>query len=358
MGLKGRTLEWVQISMLVASIVFTGLRVYVRAYMARSFTPDDWVILLATVMFVVSLSVGLHGTTAGAFGHEDHDYDHPDDDHLEVDGYRETLKGIFFCEVLYIPITLAIRVSVCLFLLRIVNRKVHRQLIYALLALVSTASLAYLLVTIFQCMPPSHFWAQAQDNGSDGSCAHQDLMTAMGFVHGSVSALSAAFVGLLPVVILWRIRLDLRTKVTVLALLGMSFVHTALWSIIEPGVGLVAASLPTLRPLFKKLTPKSAGTEREPAPAHRPGHRRSVNGSRTIEVKPQWVELTTHDGTDRDAEKPQTREYRSQSTASQDYIMWNAHVERGDAFERPPPVGITIRTAIEVTSEPRDSIDS
>lgn len=48
-GGNGMQLFWVQLAMLIPCLVFTGLRVYVRAAMARSFSADDWIIVLAMV---------------------------------------------------------------------------------------------------------------------------------------------------------------------------------------------------------------------------------------------------------------------------------------------------------------------
>jgi len=49
-------------------------------------------------------------------------------------------------------------------------------------------------------------------------------VTAVAMVHATVSALSAWVMGLLPMVMLWNVRMETRTKVTVIALLGMSMV--------------------------------------------------------------------------------------------------------------------------------------
>jgi hypothetical protein len=141
--------------------------------------------------------------------------------HNSPEKLMASLKGIYLCEVLYPPLSLAIRVSVCLFLLRIVTKKAHKWIVYILLAVVSTASLAFLLTTIFQCIPPSFFWNQMRP-GAEGYCIDQRTVYSVAFVHGCVSALSAWVVGLLPVVILWNVRMERRTKVTITTLLGLS----------------------------------------------------------------------------------------------------------------------------------------
>lgn len=48
-GISGTSLFWVYCSMLLVILIFTGLRVYVRAFMARAISADDWFLILATV---------------------------------------------------------------------------------------------------------------------------------------------------------------------------------------------------------------------------------------------------------------------------------------------------------------------
>ncbi|KAM4059819.1 integral membrane protein [Hirsutella rhossiliensis] len=368
-GISGIDLFWIYLSLLVVTLAFTGLRVYVRAFMARAMSADDWVLVLATVMFATTLSISIRGATAGAFDQAQ--------GKMSAARYITYLKSAYCCEVLYPPVSLAIRVSVCLFLLKIVNNKLHRHILYTLLVLVSGASLGYLVVTIFQCVPPSHFWNQITEPGM-GYCLDQRTLAIAGFVHGAVSASSACVVGVLPVFVLWRIRVNMRTKVTVIALLGMSifacvalivrtttlnkdkmpspkFFHsimnTALWSMIEPTVGIVAASLPTLRPLFKKLSRSGSGANRAPTPG--PG--RISNRPRTQEMKPRRVELTMHDARDLETGKAQATMKHSASTMSRDATLWSTCVGRCDVLELPPPIGISVHTSIEVTTSSRDS---
>lgn len=164
-------------------------------------------------MFTSTLSINMRGATAGTFDQTQ--------GMMPTVRYIASLRSAYFCEVLYTPVSLAIRVSVCLFLLKIVNQKLHRHILYVLLAVVSVTSLGHLLVTIFQCVPPSYFWNRVTEPGK-GSCLRQQTLAIAGLVHGAVLASSACIVGVLPVFILWKIQVDMRTKVTVIALLGMS----------------------------------------------------------------------------------------------------------------------------------------
>ncbi|RDA85369.1 hypothetical protein CP532_6415 [Ophiocordyceps camponoti-leonardi (nom. inval.)] len=331
----------VQLSLLIICIIFTSLRVYVKSSIARNMAVEDWVILFATATFALSISIAMRGTTSGAFG--------------QAKGVPPTterivasFQGLYFCEVLYSPTSLAIRFSICLFLLKIVNQKAHRRIIYLLLAVVAFASISYWLITIFQCVPPSFFWSQHQPGGAVGHCLHPEAFFYAGYVHGSVSALSDLVVGTLPVAILWRIRLDRRTKLTVAVLLGMSFLNTAMWSIIESAIGIVAASLPTLRPLFRKFRARSRA-DKTPIPRLVLTSRRS----RPLELISRWVELTAHNSSDEACADVVLTEMEPASSMVR---QCNVTIERGRLSDTAPSGGISIHTAIEVETQARDSV--
>ncbi|KYK58569.1 hypothetical protein DCS_05586 [Drechmeria coniospora] len=360
----GMRLFWVQLSLLLPCLIFTGLRIYVRAVMGRDFSADDWIIVFATLLYVGSSSITMRGAAAGAMGQEHGTF--------SAEKLKASLKGIFLCEVFYPPMTLAIRLSVCLFLLRIVTRRVHRYTIHALLVTVSLASVAYFLTLVFQCVPPSYFWNQIE-HGAEGHCLSQGVLISVALIHGSISALSAWVVGLLPIVMLWNVRMDLRSKITVIVLLGMSLIagitlivrltmlrstefltshyfhvtmRTALWSMIEPSVGIIAASVPTLRPLFRKLTPKSSRSHQSMG--------RNARSRVAVESKSRWLELTARDARDDELMRNDSKEEGSASSAGKGIVVWTTSVAQGDIHYKPPREGISIQTSIEVTSTIRD----
>ncbi|RCI15672.1 hypothetical protein L249_3529 [Ophiocordyceps polyrhachis-furcata BCC 54312] len=331
----------VQLSLLIVCVIFTSLRVYVKSCIARNMAAEDWIIVLATVIFALSIAIAMRGTTFGAFGQA------KSGTASTTERIVATFQDLYFCEVLYSPTSLAIRFSICLFLLKIVNHKTHRRIIYLLLAVVSSASISYWLITIFQCVPPSFFWSQHQP-GAVGHCLHPEAFFYAGYVHGSVSAVSDLVVGALPIAILWRIRLDRRTKLTALVLLGMSFLNTAIWSIIESAIGIVAASLPTLRPLFRKwpIRPRS---DKTPIPKLVLTSRRS----RPLELISRWVELTAHNSSDEACADVVLADIEPVSSMVR---QCNVTIERGRLPETAPSGGISIHTAIEVKTQPRDSV--
>ncbi|KAF6841256.1 integral membrane protein [Colletotrichum musicola] len=265
---RGMQLFAVQLAFLIAAGLFTLARAYVKVCIVKSVAVDDWLIFGAMVlMYTVYGGVALHGITNGATGKHITE--------LTVEQAAVSLRAWYICEVLYSPITLAIRTSICLLLLRLAVSRVHRWIIYVNLAVVWAISIAFFLIMTFQCMPPSYFWRQLY--GDPGSCINLNIVPDATIAHSVISALSDWCIGLLPIALLWNVNLNRRTKALVAVLLSMGMVagvalivripyvkrlaisadflyetiDVAIWSVMEPALGIIAASVTSMRPLFQ-----------------------------------------------------------------------------------------------------------
>lgn len=130
-----------------------------------------------------------------------------------------SLKAWYICMVLYAPITLTIRASVCVLLLRLSATSTHRRIIWTNLALIAGVSVAFFFVLVFQCSPPSYFWRQV--HGAEGSCRSKLIVFASTTVHSIASALSDWCLGLMPIALLWRVNINQRTKAVIAVLLSL-----------------------------------------------------------------------------------------------------------------------------------------
>ncbi|KXH62494.1 integral membrane protein [Colletotrichum nymphaeae SA-01] len=264
---RGMRLFAVQLGFLLAAVFFVLARAYVKTCIVKGLTVEDWLIFGAMLGYTAHGVLVLHGIIYGATGK-----------HLTevtVNQAAISLRAWYICEVLYSPITLAIRTSICLVLLRLTFVRVHRLVIYANLVVVWIISFAFFCIVAFQCMPPSYFWRQLY--GGSGSCNSFNLVPITAVTHSIILAMSDWFMGLLPIVLLWNVNLNWRTKALVAALLGLGItagialiiripyvrrfdvsadflyesIDVAIWSVLEPALGIMAASVTSLRPLFK-----------------------------------------------------------------------------------------------------------
>ncbi|KAJ5618866.1 hypothetical protein N7510_002850 [Penicillium lagena] len=120
---------------------------------------------------------------------------------------------------------------------------------------------AFVLVNIFQCWPPQHFWLRVSVKGT--CLSGQEAF----FV--SMSAISLAedvLLLLLPIIIVWRLKLATRQKILLTGLFSIGGFYMpptlivdaasgskqALWTLLELDVAIVCTSLMLMRPFFKQ----------------------------------------------------------------------------------------------------------
>lgn len=163
-------------------------------------------------MYTVYGGVILNGVLAGVSAEDIFD--------LDPDKVSISLRSWFLGEALYPTVTLVLRISVCVTLLRLASMPVHRWIIWVNLVIVSIISIVFFFVAIFQCNPVSYFWRQVYDEDG-GECIDSNVIPRLTIAHSVISALSDWCLGLLPVAILWEVKINRRTKAIIAVLLGM-----------------------------------------------------------------------------------------------------------------------------------------
>lgn len=155
--------------------------------------------------------MAMHGVSAGGTGKPVGTY--------TAEMAAVSLRAWYLCEVLYSPITICIRVSICLFLLRVAAQKLHRWILIGNIAIISIISVAFFFVMVLQCSPPSFFWKQVL--GAEGRCIDPNIVPDATIAHSVISAISDWIVGVLPIAILWGVKINRRTKVTIAFMLSL-----------------------------------------------------------------------------------------------------------------------------------------
>ena len=161
-----------------------------------------------------------------------------------------------------------------MFYLRIAIRAWHRRLVYATVAFSTVFGVAYFFLVIFQCgAVPRKIFQQE----SAGKCIPFDKVLIINITAGVINTVADWILALLPIFILRQAQLGRAAKISagfvlVLGSIGsicsairLAFlrglrpgphffwtaVDIAVWSVAEPVIGIIAASLATLRPLFR-----------------------------------------------------------------------------------------------------------
>ncbi|KAF1985766.1 hypothetical protein K402DRAFT_100134 [Aulographum hederae CBS 113979] len=268
-GDRGYQLDAVLITLLVLTFVTVALRCWVRIKIVKAFAIDDWLTLATLLSFTVYCGIVFWGTSRG-YGR--HMY------YLSADEKRDSAKSFYFAEIFNIMCALLIRLTVGAFLLRVAVKKGHRWTIYIILATNSLACVAFFFVVIFQCKPVDYYWTRFYP-GYTGECLVPSF-NGSPFMALSILAISTDLgLGIIPILIVKDLNMARREKVHVAAILcigiiiclagiiripySIEFVHDddflyremdiAIWSSVEPGLGIIAVSCASLRPLIRTI---------------------------------------------------------------------------------------------------------
>ncbi|KAK1989567.1 integral membrane protein [Colletotrichum cereale] len=392
---RGMELYIVQMIFVIIAGLFVLARAYVKIFIVKSIAVDDWLIFGAMLGYAGYGAVAIHGVVYGATGKHVKN--------LTTAEAAISLRGWYICEVMYSPITLAIRTSIALLLLRLAVNKYHRWIIYANMVVIWMISIAFFFIMTFQCMPPSYFWRQLY--GDEGSCINFNIVPDATIAHSVISACSDWCMGLLPIALLWNVQLNRRTKALVAVLLSMGMIagvalivripyvkhlaistdflyetiDVAIWSVMEPALGIIAASVTSLRPLFqnwgfgwntkpKDSRPSGPGWaksddsrgRREPAiPSARKGKLESFNYTertsydidQTLPDTGSDIELSkTVQGEMKDEKRDEDDEHDG-SQSSSDFGQRD-YVQEPQALQNRPV--INVRTTIDILSQSKD----
>ncbi|KAG9691777.1 hypothetical protein KCU95_g4659, partial [Aureobasidium melanogenum] len=267
----------VSVAFLVLAWIAVSLRVYVRASVLRSFHCDDWLILLTLCVFTACCScliaienIERSGAARTALANG-----------LEAQvGLIDKIFGLIMGFMsLYILTTVVLKLALAIFFLRIIpeNFSWQRKTIYISTGIYTTYGIVFTFIVVFQCGNPANFFIQEVRQ----ACMSDNILQPLYYAAGGMNALTDWLFSLLPVTVIWSAAIPRSMKISAGCLLGLGSlasiaslirlayipgieasptflehsVNIASWSIVEPGLGIIAASLATLRPLIRYCFP-------------------------------------------------------------------------------------------------------
>ncbi|KFY98300.1 hypothetical protein V498_01565 [Pseudogymnoascus sp. VKM F-4517 (FW-2822)] len=257
------------------------LRVYVRVFMTKTMGWDDYIMIVAQVLSVAVMVCMVLEVGKGVGRHNL--------DPIYLANMSTVIKIGFFRGLFLVSGISLVKISVGLFLLRIVEGTVYKRIIIGTIGFLIIFTLACIGTLIFQCFPVSAAWDFAQRpppmGTGNATCFTIPVFTAIGLFNGAVNIATDVAFALLPIPIIWKLSVNIRTKITLIFILSLGFTacvaaivrevllstffeqtdgnfHNAyaLWNYAELGVGVIAACLPALRPLFAFLLDKASST--------------------------------------------------------------------------------------------------
>ncbi|KAL4744144.1 hypothetical protein BDV11DRAFT_3255 [Aspergillus similis] len=255
------------------SSVAVIMRCYVRLRIVKAFGWDDIVMIVAMLLYIMFCGCMIGGSLWGTGKHL-----------FELTPKQRTIAMEYwwFCNISYAVSSVLAKLSVCIFLLRVMPFPCHRAALYTVTALAICSGIPFFVLLIIQCSPVSFWWTRMKGD-TDGHCGYVNAIAVMLYIFSASSALFDLTVALLPVILVRNLQMNRRTKAAVAGLLGMAcvasiaiiirlaFVQTihdpdylygtvqiAIWSCIEIGLSITAGSLATTRPLFRILHNRSS----------------------------------------------------------------------------------------------------
>ncbi|KAH7318674.1 hypothetical protein B0I35DRAFT_479159 [Stachybotrys elegans] len=245
-----------------------GLRMFTKIFLVKKIQWDDWLMVSGQAVFSVSCIFILLGVTSGLGRHNEAITN--DDDEVAA------LKWQALATATYILDMMLIKLSIGVFLLRIAVTPVYTWIIRTSLFIIFVWSMVLFFWNMFQCNPVEKQW---DFRILDGQCVSVDQIVAAAYAISVMTILSDWLYALLPIPMLWNVKMTTQTKTTVIAILGLGvFASVAtlirlayladleltddilfagtdamVWTLIEPGVALIAASLATIRPLLRAM---------------------------------------------------------------------------------------------------------
>lgn len=189
--------------------------------------------------------------------------------------YKETVASYILVSFsLHAATMIILKISLGIFYLRIVVSRWQKVTVYATVGVATLFGLFYFFAVLFSCGLPAKFLVNALQDKCWGT---PESRFATNLTAGTINALSDFILATLPITLIRKACMPLPAKLSagVILLLGcvgsavsvvrlayvrgMSYnmdffqvgVNITLWSIIEAGLCITAASLATLRPLFR-----------------------------------------------------------------------------------------------------------
>ncbi|KAJ3543983.1 hypothetical protein NM208_g3287 [Fusarium decemcellulare] len=282
---EGVPLLYVTIIMLALSWIFLLARLGVRKW-KNILGLDDWLMCAGIVLYSVTAALVIVCCWYGAGQLS-----------KNIEDKRDIMTGtklFFIAEFFYSACSVPIKSSICVTLLRIADaRRRFVWTIHGVIILSTIASIIFIVTIANICHPITALWGE-----TDGTCNLQ-LNSSVSFFFSAVGIVTDWTLAILPAVLLWNVQMKPRVKFSVSLVLGLAafascativrlrfltlydnpaeFMYSTgaigLWSILEEGIGIIAGSMPSLRPLlnlpfFGRSTYASGGSHSGYPSAH------------------------------------------------------------------------------------------
>ncbi|KAL7754896.1 hypothetical protein ACKLNR_015236 [Fusarium oxysporum f. sp. zingiberi] len=186
---------WVQV---VIFAIFVGLRLYTRSQILHSVGADDYLVMIALIIYSAFVTAG----TKYGLGRKFADIGNPD-------AYFLAVELEIYSQVAGLMVIGLGKCAVGIFLLRIVRNKFQKAFIWAFLAGTVFITLFSSIVVVVQCDPVQRTW----DRRVPGTCWID--FSEVGLTVGSWFVVADFCFAILPWFVIWEVNRKRKEKITV-----------------------------------------------------------------------------------------------------------------------------------------------
>ncbi|KAF6794285.1 integral membrane protein [Colletotrichum sojae] len=239
-------------------IITTGLRIWVRAA-NRKLGWDDWTILLAAATCIARFAIVVKQAEHGNGRHRVY---------LTEWNYMMVNMYGWWGQILLFAAVAFLKASICLLILRIKDTKALKVMLYILMAGVLLTNFGVVIILIAECRPAG-FW-----RGASAKCWPTEVRIYAIYATIAYSVLTDLICSLLPLAVVWNVKMPRMTKFSISLLMGLGLVATGfgvaraaslgisttdlswayciagIWSNLELYLGVIAANLALARSVW------------------------------------------------------------------------------------------------------------
>ncbi|KAI1375843.1 hypothetical protein F4677DRAFT_102397 [Hypoxylon crocopeplum] len=257
----------ITIAFLVLSAVVVVLRLWSRAWLFRESKIWGWDDTLAMLSFATFVPSCVFVILAARYG-----LGTPD---AELDDLLKARAALYmgYWQMHYAASTNLVKAGIAVALLRLTTtRRLYRYIILAILTSAPIFTVAVVILLVTTCRPLGAQWDLAL-----GPCTVHNLMAYLSYLFTVFTVILDWACAIIPYLLLRNLEMRQRVKISLIAILTFGsfagvcaiirlpylkyylieedqlyhFANIILWSTVENGIGIIAASLPPIRKLFR-----------------------------------------------------------------------------------------------------------